>query len=313
MLKWGNNATTKGNFRVGKKTVESLNSVQRQAGFDEVVLDFEHNTVPNHPSNKGEPAQIAARGEPLVVEGEGLYFDNLEWTEPGKTHREHYHDLSAVVARDENEDVIFVHSGALCRNGATYDLHAFNARLDAKTFALTPYTDPSAPVRAISQTQINVDLLRKVLSLSNLSADATIEDINKALEDFAAQSDSSVSDQGENALSADGLKGIAIALATLTAEVKDIRDGQAAAERNQIKADAIRDGKIVPKEIFGNANISNADLKALVAELPEIVPMDQRTPESIEALTPIRLVNSADEQVRKNMGIPLEVWKKHAA
>src|ERR1017187_9935297 len=191
MLKWGDNPTTKGNFRVGKKTLSVLGANQRRAGFDEVVLDFEHNTVLNHPSNRGEPAAIAARGKPIVVEGEGLIFDSLSWTEPGIKYREHYHDLSPVVAKDENDDVVFVHSGCICRNGATYELHAFNAQLDLKTFSLTAFSDPASrtPIQTpVNTSMVDIDLLRRVLNLSTLSADATVADINRALQDVEFQS-----------------------------------------------------------------------------------------------------------------------------
>jgi phage I-like protein len=308
MLKWGDNATTKGNFRVGQRTLESLSNIQRQSGFDEVVLDFEHNTVPNHPSNKGEPAAIAARAKPVVVENEGLIFDSLSWTEPGKQYREHYHDLSPVVAKDENDDVIFIHSGALCRNGAAFDLHAFNAQINLKTFALTPFENPASPM-VVSASQVDLDLLRKVLSLSTLSADASVEDINKALVELANMPDERASDQGNNALNA-VIKGLGVALVTLTGEVKKIRDSAEKTERNQILAEAIREGKVVPKK-FQDGSMSNDQLRALVADLPEIVPMEKRTPEHIESLSAIRTINSTDDQVRKTLGISEEKWNAH--
>lgn len=314
MLKWGDNPTVKGNFRVTKKTLESLAANQKRAGFDEVVLDFEHNTVPNHPANRGEPAFIAARGNPTVIEGEGLVFENLTWTEPGKEYLENYHDLSPVVARDKDDNVVFVHSGALCRNGATYNLHAFNAELDLKTFALTTFGDPAAAPAVpanVSASQIDVDLLRRVLNLSTLSADASIEDINRALSELDQQPDARASDQGANALSA--VRKVSIELATLSATIKNLKDTQIASERNQIRTDAIRDGKIIPKEIFENLSVSNNDLRSIVDDLPEIVPLDQRTPENIESLSHVKVLRGPDEEVRQKMGISKDAWQKHNA
>src|SRR5438132_11682373 len=70
LLNWGDNATTKGNFRVGQHSLQSLSGNQRNLGFEEIALDFEHNTLPGHLSHRGEPAAIAGRGNPKVIENE---------------------------------------------------------------------------------------------------------------------------------------------------------------------------------------------------------------------------------------------------
>ena len=84
MLKWGDNDTTQGKVRVGEKTLASFAATHNQndLGYGEVVIDFNHNTVPGHPSYRGEPAAVAAsKANPRVIKGEGLVFDNIEWTE----------------------------------------------------------------------------------------------------------------------------------------------------------------------------------------------------------------------------------------
>lgn len=300
MLKWGDNATTKGPVKVGARSLASFATNQRAMGFDEASLDFEHNTVPGHPSNKGEPAAIAARGVPKVIENEGLIFETLNWTGVGKEYREHYHDLSPAVQLDDSGEVVFCHSAALCRNGATFDLHAFNTGFDFKTLSTT-YFDQSQTrtTDPVAKNAIDLDRLRKLLELS---ADATVEDINRAL----IAIDAMPSD-------ATGLSaGVMAQIRTLTAKLNGFEARIADNERIGIVNEALTAGKIIPKEFLeGEHKLGNAQLKVLVAGLPEIVPLDQRTPEHIKDYSVFAPANTAEEQVRKNMGISKETWDKY--
>ncbi len=291
MLKWGPNTTTKGAVNVGTKSLASFATNQSRLGFDEVVLDFEHNTVPGHPNNKGEPAAIAARGVPKVVENEGLVFETLNWTGVGKDYREHYHDLSPAVQLDDSGEVIFCHSGALCRNGATFDLHAFNAGYDFKTLNTVRFGDQPA-----GKVSVDLDRLRKLLQLS---ADATVEDINKALLAIEA-----MPDKGNEALGANAVK-----------EIKALTARFDALERKEILDGALRSGKIVPLSVLpndkGEGGLPTDQLRALVAELPEIVPVDQRTPDKLRAFVTLTPVNPVQKQVCDQLGISEESMRKY--
>lgn len=291
MLKWGDNATTKGNFRVGAKSLASLATNQRALGFEEVALDFEHNTVPGHPSNKGEPAAIAARAKPLVIENEGLVFDSLNWTEAGKTNREFYRDLSPTVQTDDSGEVIFCHSGALTRNGATFDLHAFSAGIDFKTLNVVRFGDEPA-----NKNSVDLDRLRKLLQLS---ANATVEDINKALIAIEA-----MPDKGSDALGAETVK----QLKTLTARFD-------ALERKEILDGALSAGKIVPSLWLpndkGDGGLPTDQLRSLVATLPEVVPLDQRTPEKLKGFITLTPANPIEKQVCQQLGITEDSMRKY--
>src|SRR5438128_2728790 len=66
MLKWGDNESAEGVVKVGPKTL-AASKLWDGLGFGEVVIDFNHNTVPGHASYRGEPAMVGARKCALSV------------------------------------------------------------------------------------------------------------------------------------------------------------------------------------------------------------------------------------------------------
>ena len=121
---WGDNESTKGLFRVNEVTLSSLPRNQKITGFERVCIDFNHNTVPGTESYKGEPCEVAAYADVLCVENEGIVYDNIEWTPAGRKFvgEGHYRDLSPAPKKDAQDNVIFLHSVAACRQGAVADL-----------------------------------------------------------------------------------------------------------------------------------------------------------------------------------------------
>lgn len=130
LMKWGKNETSEGPMTVGLKTLQA-SKLWDGIGYGEIAIDFNHNTVPGHPSYKGEPAPIAAMATPRVIPGEGLVLENIRWTDDGKRNIEHYPDLSPAIKLDDSGEVIFIHSAALARNGAVKDLHLCSAEIAA--------------------------------------------------------------------------------------------------------------------------------------------------------------------------------------
>jgi hypothetical protein len=133
LLKWGNNPTSKGNVRITKLTAEILEENQRIHGFQDVAIDFEHNTSPGTEEYKRtfEPRPVAGYGRPQAHPMNGLELCSIQWTALGvKALNEGlYKDLSPSVAVNDNDEVIFVHSVALCRNGAVYNLELDTAQV----------------------------------------------------------------------------------------------------------------------------------------------------------------------------------------
>ncbi len=57
---------------------------QDALGFDKIALDFNHNSLHGHPNYKPDPREVAAYGVPQVVDGQGLFLDQIEYTPTGK-------------------------------------------------------------------------------------------------------------------------------------------------------------------------------------------------------------------------------------
>lgn len=126
---WGEHKTAKGSFNVNEVTLSALPANQALSNFDRVVLDFDHNTVPGSATYKGEPAAIAATARVVCLSGEGIVYEDIEWTAEGRQFigGGHYRDLSPAVKRDAKNNVIFLHSAAACRQGAVPGLILFSA------------------------------------------------------------------------------------------------------------------------------------------------------------------------------------------
>lgn len=309
MMKWGVNDTAEGPMTVGLKTLQA-SALWEGIGFGEVAIDFNHNTVPGHPSYQGEPAPIAAMATPRVIEGEGLVFDNIRWTAEGRAHREHYADLSPAIKLAEDGEVIFVHSGALARNGAVPGLHLCSA-LPA---------DLAARLRTLSATQPTIpttmqDLLKKLLKLP---ADATEADITKALEAAISAAETPVENVEEiKAMNANLTKAINLVRAELKGEITTLNARFDARERELVIEQAASTGRQIPKEWLpdekGEGGLPIAQLRTLSASLPITIPVERRTPTNIVTLNanPDGLT-AEDREVAKQLGISEDRMKKGA-
>src|SRR5699024_5352277 len=83
--------------------------------------------------------------------------------------------------------------------------------------------------------------------------------------------------------------------------------------RQAIRDKALREGKLIP---LSADDLTLAQFEKLVGELPaNQVPLDQRTPEGIKALSSsgLRTHNSTDDEVRSRLGLTKEQWEKHNA
>lgn len=129
ILSWGKNETTDGPVFVNKQTLSTFEAYQKKTGRDEdVALDFDHCTVPGAKEYvAGQPKSIAAYGNPELIEGDGIYLTDLQWTPLGEKEARNYKDLSPAVVTDKNGIVIGLHSAALTPNGAVYKLKFYSA------------------------------------------------------------------------------------------------------------------------------------------------------------------------------------------
>lgn len=124
LLHWGCNPSTEGPVILDAATLAVFSNHQSALGRQRVALDFEHNTVPGTEEYQRttEPRSVAAFGTPVVVAGAGLFLENLAWTPEGRRSALNFEDLSAAPFLDAAGRVVALHSAALTRAGAVYDL-----------------------------------------------------------------------------------------------------------------------------------------------------------------------------------------------
>lgn len=295
VLKWGANTGTKGLFVLNVAAALLIAQNQAATNFDKVALDFEHNSVKGSPTYTGEPVTVAGHGTPRVVEGDGLYLESIEWTDEGKKFvgGGHYIDLSPTVMKNGADEVTFLHSVAVCRQGALHGLHILSAE--------------SIPAQlTTNNTNNNMDAKKLLLTLLGLADTATDDEIQAACEAFATKEKA---EPAMNSAITAALKPVTSTLTALSARLDDSDKRAVGAERQLILNGAHLAGKVIPKDHFEGANaLTNAQLVTLVATLPQTVPLERITPLTT-AITPASLLtNSADDEVRAKLGISKEKW-----
>lgn len=328
IAKWGKNESTNGSFTVGPRTAKIMPALQKLLGFDTVAIDFEHNTVPGTEAYKAdkEPRNVAANGALQVVEGEGIYITDPLWTPHGeKSIREHLHpDLSPTLKTDDAGEVVFVHSAALCRQGAVTDLRIFTAAsiFSAEQLAAFSAAYHSAARNAASEAKpsqlasslsphssnTSMDYKKLVCLLLGLDPNTPDADIETAATKFAAQ--------------ANEVKTFSANLAKLNERLASLEKGDriaaietklAASERAALITAATAAGKLVPHSAEID-KLDNAAFAAVLAALPpDVVPLSQRTPEGLKTFTPSTTtagLSEAEAAVARQLGISETEWKK---
>ena len=328
VLGWGPHATTKGEVICDDTTIKQLAAYNQAHNWDRIALDFEHNSVPGSPSYAGEPVKIAGYGTLQLVAGEGIYLCMSSWTPEGKAFAAggHYGDLSPVVKVNDENEVIGLHSVALCRHGATPGLtflsalpavhHAATppAKTATKAAPQKPSKQPSKAMADAQPPQTPEELFAALKGVLNLGADATAADIlgaiTKAVTAKPEPDDDDEADGETKAMSASILK-----LTTLVErqgeQLKLLTTSTDASERSAVLSQAAREGKQVPATAAKNMPV--ADLKTLCAELPVTVPLEKRTLET--ALLLSSGVNPDDPElakIDKLTGVTPEMRKKYA-
>lgn len=286
VLDWGENASLKGPVRVGTLTVEQLPLVQPRKGWDRIALDYEHNTLPGTPEfeRSKEPRAVAAFGVAVVVEGDGLYLDDLQWTPHGEQFAREYVDLSPTPLQTADGTVIGLHSVALCRHGAVDGLQFYSVNLEDKESVMDwkaficdllglPAETSDADVKKAFDAYLN-DYSVKAVALGLAPLAATIEGLKTQL---AALTAAVPEKAGETiaALSAD--------VTALKGETAAYRTEILKRDRSDVLAAAARDGKVVGLSAESVEKLSVEDLRAHVAGLPVTVPIEQRTPAHVQA------------------------------
>lgn len=319
VLPWGEQDTAQGKVICDDTTMRLLAGYNASKNWDRIALDFEHSSVPSSPTYKGEPVKVAGYGKLQLVPNEGVYLLMSSWTAEGKEFAAggHYGDLSPVVKCNKANEVIGLHSVALCRHGATPGLVFLSAAAAVQHGGLTT-AHPSKSTKTMTPEEFQ-KALAKALGLPDAaSAEEILAAFTKSIEAKDEKDDAAM--MGESKMLSAGLDEIKTLLkaqdAKITAQdekLKLLSSGIDTNERASILKQAATEGKQVPATAAKTMNV--ADLKLLCAELPVTVPMDKRTPDGTTLLlsssTPA--VNSELAAIDKLTGISDDDVKKYAA
>ena len=330
LLNWGVNQTVFGPVIVNETTAALLPMNQKKLGFDTIALDYEHNTVPKTPEYERtkEPREIAANCVPLVVPGEGLFVDALEYTPSGIQNHMNYIDLSPTPKLSKLGEVVFLHSVALCRQGAVEDLHYFSVSLgESGDMQEEPQQENSTMKELMA-------FFKKVFKLPDTATD---EDVMKAFQGAVSMP----SDGGEPVpcsariialeaavkplqalVATDGqLTTLSAGFAGLQTRLGDVDVKEQITTLNTQIEGVSKDvacfmarvaGKVVPLSAADLAKTPLETLNSMIAALPVTVPVVQLTTLSAASTGSSETAPTADEvKVAKACGMdPAKVYAK---
>lgn len=305
VMPWGSNATTQGPVIVNETTIKQLASYNASQNWDRIGLDFEHSSVPGSATYKGEPVKMAGYGRLEVVNGEGVYLLMSSWTTEGTEYAGggHYGDLSPVVKVNASNELIGLHSVALCRHGATEGLIFLSATTSPKSST----TDPKMP-------QTAEELLAALQEMLSLGADAAPADvlggIKTQLEAAKALTTKTPAAGNEEVKQlTTSIKELMGVVTQQGESIKLLTTGHETSERSTIITQAVRDGKVVPEMA---KSLPLDQLKLLCAQLPVTVPMGQRQTDATLMLS--SSAGGVDPEIAKldaKMGVTEEDRKKY--
>jgi phage I-like protein len=295
LLNWGVNETVKGPVTVGAHTLAQLAANQARLGYDRIQIDFNHQTVPGSETYQADPVEVAGYGTPLVVPGDGLYLVNIEWTPAGKKYAANYHDLSPTPKLDDQGEVVFLHSVALCRQGAVRDLTFYNASFlqpHASPPSMENTNPPAAPQgEAVDYRGLLVALLQKLGV--NLPDTATDADIATMVDQFKAPAP----DDDPNAAPARPLG--------VEARIDQI-------EKESLLTLAATQGKVVPLDAGEIRATPIAVLRSMIDRLPTgAVPLAARqggNPAKPSQPGRINALTAAQKLIIKNLNVSEEKY-----
>ena len=285
VLPWGEQDTAQGKVICNDTTLRLLSSYNAAKNWDRIALDFEHSSVPSSPTYKGEPVKVAGYGKLELVPNEGVYLLMSSWTAEGKEFAAggHYGDLSPVVKCNKANEVIGLHSVALCRHGATPGL-VFLSAAPAVQHKSSTQAHPSKTAPTMKPEDFQKALAKALGLPDTASAEDILAALTAKLEAKDNADDKAMMGADTKALSA-GLEDIKNLLkaqdAKITAQDEKLKLLSSGVETNEVAdilKNAAREGKVVPA--FAVKNLKAADLRLLCADLPVTVPMEKRTPDA---------------------------------
>lgn len=136
VLSWGRNDTLRGPVILDYDSIKVFRHNQHEIGRERAPIDFDHSSVKGTEAYKaleGKAPTIFGYGTPNIVAGDGLWFEDIQWTPDGEKQARNFIDISPTPLLDEHNRVLAIHSCALTPAGAVDGLSFYSALLNLVT------------------------------------------------------------------------------------------------------------------------------------------------------------------------------------
>lgn len=282
LLNFGDNPSTKGNFRVTQETIDGLSAFQKAKGREHVVIDVEHSTLQGSPAYLAstEPRPVVARkAQVVVLADKSIGLDAIEWNDGADKTAANYADISPALTYVKDLFGKGIHwvcgilSAGLVRQGALYDV----------AFCSADGLNPADPDGDGDDDSGMDDLIAMLVSMGVLPAGATPNDVAEWIKGLLG-SIAELRQAHENlksataGLSAETTAAISTAIKPLQDQVAALSASDTKRAKEHLCAMARMDGKVIPltAEVIEALTVDAfaTQLKALKAG---VVPLMQRT------------------------------------
>lgn len=280
ILNWGDNPNCHGKrVNVGPLFAKCLGA--ETYPYRKVALDFEHNTFPGTVAYKEsqEPRPVAGFGTIEAVEGKGVYLTMSAWTPEGEKNAVNFADVSAGAVTDKDGNVVAVASVALCRAGAVDGMDFVEAPLSG---GVTEALGGIIRQQANNTNERNEAMDFKALLLKSLGLgdNATDEAIKAALEK-ALEKKPDDNEAGKAKVEETVKAAVAEAVKPIAEQVAALSAASIAHQKQDLIAEAAREGKVIALSADALAKLSIDDLKATIEKTAVTVPLSARTPANL--------------------------------
>lgn len=243
----------------------------------DMVVDYEHQTLLSQDNGKPAPAAGWIKPSNIVLGEQGLYAIDVAWTDTALAHikAREYRYISPVFSYDpESGAVLQLHHIALTNYPALDGMDALSS-LAAARLDLADLADHIEEEHTVKRDQL--------IALLNLSTDATDEDIQTAL--TALKTQAGESDALKQQLAAlktnpgqagqiDPSQFAPVALVTqLQQEIAALKTQQNSDSLDQLVADGLADGRILPAMEPWAREMGGKDIAALKSFLASAQPI----------------------------------------
>ncbi len=255
ILSWGENLgrTTGARVVVGDKSVEMVPVYHAALGMDTVLLDYEHQSFPDHPNFKPDPRDVPGHGQIEIVPGDGVYLSGITYTPSGQAHAANYQDVSAVAHLDDEGNLLYVSSVALTQYGDV-------AGLPFAEHVAALCARHGKPLSTTTTKKMDTPNYREMLiKVLGLKPDETGEVLDESIATALAAKTETPCASEEAALSAQPENIVSIAALNARFDERD---------RQDIVKEATAAGKVIPLSNAALSRMSPADLREMVDKLP---------------------------------------------